>query len=242
MKMLLMLIGLGMSNAPLDERRELSFYHTHTGKTLAVTYFHDGAYDSTALENIDDYLKDFHNGARHRIDPALLDVLHDIKVKTRTRAPFEVISAYRSPQTNQWLLDTTTGVAEGSMHLQGQAIDIRLRDVELEELRIVALQLKRGGVGFYPDSQFVHVDTGRVRFWQSRISGQSVFRPPRQMAPDTVWRLQFEALMQGRQFHPGVLEQRRKPLHGVLLAVHYKGTLRRRLRVPAQQLVAIRMR
>ena len=101
--------------------------------------------------------------ARH--GAPLLDVLFEIKQKTGTRAPFEVISAYRSPETNGMLRAKSTGVAEKSMHLRGQAIDVRLADVKLERLRQAALRLKRGGVGFYPESQFVHVDTGRVRYW-----------------------------------------------------------------------------
>ena len=120
-----------------------------------------------ALRSVEDYLKDFRNGERHPIDPALLDVLYDIKVKTGSHAPFEVISAFRSPETNQMLRnrDSSSGVAQNSMHIQGQAIDVRLRDVKLPKLRDVALHLQRGGVGFYPASEFVHVDTGRVRHW-----------------------------------------------------------------------------
>jgi uncharacterized protein YcbK (DUF882 family) len=166
MKWAVLAIGmsLGMTGTSNDERG-LSFYHTHTGKTLSIVYYKHGAYDPHALAAIDDYLADFRNGAEHHIDPALLDVLYDIKLKTGTHAPFQVISAYRSPQTNELLRDTTVGVAKDSMHLRGQAIDVRLADVPLATLRGVALDLKRGGVGFYPESQFVHVDTGRVRRW-----------------------------------------------------------------------------
>ncbi len=157
-------MSLGLSGTTNDER-SLSFYHTHTGKTLSIVYFKNGSYVSHALSVIDDYLADFRSGTEHQIDPALLDVLYDIKLKTGTRAPFQVISAYRSPQTNQMLRTTTVGVAKDSMHLRGQAIDVRLDDVPLATLRSVALDLKKGGVGFYPESQFVHVDTGRVRRW-----------------------------------------------------------------------------
>ena len=157
-------MSLGVSGGTGDER-SLSFYHTHTGKALTVVYYKNGAYVPAALDAIDRYLEDFRNGEEHRIDPALLDVLSDIKLKTGTRAPFQVISAYRSPQTNQMLRDTSAGVAKDSMHLRGQAIDVRLADVPLEKLRSVALGLQKGGVGFYPESQFVHVDTGRVRRW-----------------------------------------------------------------------------
>ena len=167
MKLAMLVIGLGLSLSSGTERgqRSLSFYHTHTGKALSVVYYKNGAYEPRALAEIDDFLRDYRNGDEHHIDPHLLDVLYDIKLKTGTRAPFQVISAYRSPETNQMLRDTTVGVAKDSMHLRGQAIDVRLADVSLETLRGVALDLKRGGVGFYPESQFVHVDTGRVRWW-----------------------------------------------------------------------------
>jgi uncharacterized protein YcbK (DUF882 family) len=165
MNVILLLVGLGVSNAALHDQRELSLYHTHTGKSISVVYYEDGTYVPAALQDIDDFLKDFRNGARHDIDPALLDVLYEIKVKTGSKAPFEVISAYRSPETNQMLRAQTGGVAQSSMHIQGQAIDVRLRDVSLAKVRDVALRLQRGGVGFYPESEFVHVDTGRVRHW-----------------------------------------------------------------------------
>jgi uncharacterized protein YcbK (DUF882 family) len=167
MKMLLIAMGLSLSlsSVTVTEERELSFYHTHTGKKLSVVYFRSGEYLPDALREVNDYLKDFRNGEMHRIDPALLDVLFEIKQRTGTRVPFEVISAYRSPETNGMLRAKSTGVAEQSLHLRGQAIDVRLADVKLERLQQAALRLKRGGVGFYPESQFVHVDTGRVRYW-----------------------------------------------------------------------------
>ena len=167
MGLLLLVIGLTLAPSYDNDVRQLAFYHTHTDKCLSVVYYHDGAYDQGGLSQIDDYLKDFRTGTSHRIDPALLDVLFDIKVRTNSHAPFEVISAYRSPTTNEMLraANAKAGVAKDSMHLRGQAIDVRLADVPLTQLREVALHLKRGGVGFYPTSDFVHVDTGRVRFW-----------------------------------------------------------------------------
>ncbi|MCX7064906.1 MAG: DUF882 domain-containing protein [Proteobacteria bacterium] len=167
MGLLLVLIGFTLAPSQSHDTRQLAFYHTHTDKYLSVVYYHDGAYDRKGLSQIDDYLKDFRTGTSHAIDPSLLDVLFDIRVTTGSRAPFEVISAYRSPVTNEMLRHATvnTGVAKDSMHLRGQAIDVRLADVPLPKLRQVALHLKRGGVGFYPTSDFVHVDTGRVRYW-----------------------------------------------------------------------------
>jgi len=164
-KATLSLVFVLMCSAAYADSRDLTFYHTHTGKSLTVVYLRDGAYQPEALAQVEDFLKDFRNGQRHPIDPALLDVLYEIKTRTGAQQPFEVISAYRSPETNTMLRSQSSGVAERSMHLQGQAIDVRLRDVQLDRLRKVALDLKRGGVGFYPGSDFVHVDTGRVRHW-----------------------------------------------------------------------------
>ena len=145
--------------------RSLRFHHTHTGESVAVEYFSCGSYLPDALETINRHLRDFRTGEEHAIDPALLDLLHRIQAATHTSAPFEVISGYRSPKTNQILREKSSGVAASSLHMQGKAIDIRLRDVPLSGLRTAALDLRAGGVGYYPDSQFVHVDTGRVRTW-----------------------------------------------------------------------------
>jgi uncharacterized protein YcbK (DUF882 family) len=152
-------------NEASADPRDLSFYHTHTGKSLTVVYHRDGTYLPDALTQIENFLKDFRSGERHPIDPELLDVLYELKTRTGAEQPFEVISAYRSPATNTMLRNNSNGVAQGSLHLQGRAIDVRLPGVALARLREIALQLERGGVGFYPGSDFIHVDTGRVRQW-----------------------------------------------------------------------------
>lgn len=145
--------------------RRLSFEHTHTGERLALTYAMGDAYLPQALDLLRRFLRDFRNGEMHAIDPGLLDQLHRLATVTGTGAPFLVISAYRSPATNRQLRERSHGVAARSLHLTGQAIDIRLADVALGDLRDAALSLRAGGVGFYPSSDFVHVDTGRVRRW-----------------------------------------------------------------------------
>ena len=147
--------------------RSLRFEHTHTGERLALTYAVGDQYLAGALELIRYFLRDFRNGATHVIDPGLLDQLHLLAARTATQAPFQVISGYRSPATNAMLRREGHGVAAQSLHLQGQAIDIRLADVALADLRDAALSLRAGGVGYYPsrESDFVHVDTGRVRRW-----------------------------------------------------------------------------
>jgi len=153
----------GAAEAP----RELRFEHTHTGEVFALTYAAGARYLTTALDGLRHFLRDFRNGATHEIDPGLLDQLHLLAQITATRTPFQVISGYRSPETNQMLRREGHGVAAHSLHLEGRAIDIRLADVPLADLRDAALSLRAGGVGYYPsaDSNFIHVDTGRVRRW-----------------------------------------------------------------------------
>ncbi len=110
-------------------------------------------------------LRDFRTGEAHVIDPGLLDLLHDLNSKLETGEAFKVISGYRSPQTNGMLHEHSSGVASKSLHMQGMAIDIRVPGRALTSLHDAALQLGRGGVGYYPNSDFVHVDVGRVRKW-----------------------------------------------------------------------------
>jgi uncharacterized protein YcbK (DUF882 family) len=147
--------------------RVLQFEHTHTGERLSLTYAAGGHYIDAALEAVRHFLRDFRNGATHPIDPGLLDQLHGLAAITATRTPFQVISGYRSPATNEMLRRGGHGVAAHSLHLQGRAIDIRLADIPLAHLREAALSLRAGGVGYYPsaESEFVHIDTGRVRWW-----------------------------------------------------------------------------
>lgn len=145
--------------------RALSFQHLHTGEALSVEYVQAGEYVPEALGAIDHVLRDHYNGAVHPIDPQLLDILHAVTRETGTRSPFRVISGYRSPATNEMLRRNGRGAARNSMHLQGKAIDIRLDDVDTATLRDVGLALGRGGVGYYRKSDFVHLDTGRVRRW-----------------------------------------------------------------------------
>jgi len=147
------------------ERRTLSFRHTHTGEELTVVYWTDGAYVPEALAQINRLLRDFRTGEVRPIDPELLDLLHELARRVESEGAYEVISGYRSPRTNASLRRRSGGVAEKSLHLQGRAIDVRLTDVDSAKLRDLALEMKRGGVGYYPESDFVHVDTGRVRTW-----------------------------------------------------------------------------
>jgi len=145
--------------------RSLSFYHTHTGDKLAIDY-HDGTdYVVDALAEINHYMRDFRTEESYPIDAALLDLLHDIKRATGHNGTFEVISGYRSPKTNANLRSKSNGVAKRSLHMQGKAIDIRLSGFDTRQLHKAARKIARGGVGYYQKSNFIHVDTGRVRHW-----------------------------------------------------------------------------
>lgn len=145
--------------------RILSLHNLHTGETIRTTFWADGEFQPAALRDIDFVLRDFRSGDVTKIDRELLVVLHDLTRLTDVNAPFEVISGYRSPKTNAMLASTSTGVAKKSLHMQGMAIDVRLPGLRLSHLRDAAKGLGAGGVGYYPKSNFVHLDTGRVRYW-----------------------------------------------------------------------------
>ncbi len=145
--------------------RELSLYHTHTGEELSIVY-HDGvSHMSSALQSINQFLSDFRTGEIHPIDTRLLDALYLLQQKSKAENRFEIISAYRSPKTNAQLRSKSHGVAKRSLHMQGKAIDIRLEGIKTKTLRDTAIAMKIGGVGYYHRSDFIHLDTGRVRYW-----------------------------------------------------------------------------
>lgn len=145
--------------------RTLSFAHTHTGEALTVTYWRDGHYVAEALAAVNHVLRDFRSGDLHVIDPALLDYLHAVQSSLGCDAPFGVISGYRCLATNQMLQHAGSGVASSSLHLEGRAIDVRIPGIKTAKLRDTAAALRRGGVGYYSASGFVHLDTGRYRQW-----------------------------------------------------------------------------
>ena len=159
-------LGAGRSFAAFTApAHRLSFYHVHTGEKLTVTYREHGVLIPQALTEINRYLRDFRNEQIHDIDVALLDSLHELYRTFDARGNFEIISGYRSPQTNAALRHATSGVAENSLHIQGRAVDVRLTSAKTASLRDAALALKAGGVGYYAKSNFVHVDTGTFRTW-----------------------------------------------------------------------------
>ncbi len=145
--------------------RRLGFKHLHTGETLDVAYWENGAYVPDALGAVNHVLRDWRTGETHVIEPKLLDLLTALQARLGKDEHFDVICGYRSPATNAMLHDRSSEVATHSLHMVGQAIDIHLPGVELANLRDAAMSLGLGGVGYYPESDFVHVDIGRVRHW-----------------------------------------------------------------------------
>jgi uncharacterized protein YcbK (DUF882 family) len=157
--------GKALANIASTPERTLSFYHLHTGEQLNATYWADGSYQQQGLAEIYNLLRDFRTGVVNPIDTQLLDLLHDLALKLDVNKPFHVISGYRSPKTNAMLAKNSSGVAKHSLHMDGLAVDIRLPGRDLSSLHRAALSMKAGGVGYYPVSDFVHVDVGRVRQW-----------------------------------------------------------------------------
>jgi len=158
-------IGPRWARAGNRAPRALSFDNLHTGEKLVVEYFQADRYLPDALAAVNHLLRDFRTGDVGAMDPALLDLLHGLGTLIGSTRAFQIISGYRSPATNAALHERSSGVASGSLHMCGQAVDIRLADVPLAALRNAALAIRAGGVGYYAASNFVHVDCGRVRAW-----------------------------------------------------------------------------
>ncbi|RPJ74407.1 MAG: DUF882 domain-containing protein [Desulfobacteraceae bacterium] len=145
--------------------RRLSFFNTHTGESLEACYFHSGCYEPKALRAIYHILRDHRSGEIHPIDGGLLDLLYTLSLRLGDSRPFHVISGYRSAETNATLHRRNRGVASQSLHVYGKAIDIRVPGVHTCDLGGIARSQAAGGVGYYPQSDFVHLDVGRVRTW-----------------------------------------------------------------------------
>lgn len=148
-----------------EPERELAFLNLHTGERLRTVYWQRGHYLAEGLDAIRTVLRDHRANTSHEIDPLLLDVLHRLQARVGNQRPLEVISGYRSPLTNAMLNAHSSGVSKQSLHLVGKAIDIRLPGTDLARLHTAACTLKGGGVGLYRSENFIHVDTGRVRYW-----------------------------------------------------------------------------
>ncbi|WP_092374920.1 YcbK family protein [Desulfomicrobium apsheronum] len=163
--------GVALSIAPSafaskPGARSLTFAHTHTGEKLHIVYSSGNQYVPGALKTLNRFLRDHYTGQIGRMDPKLFDLLYKLKLTLGSTEPFEIVSGYRCPATNTKLRRKGGGgVAKRSLHMEGKALDLRLADVSLVDLRDAAKASRKGGVGFYPQDGFVHVDTGAVRSW-----------------------------------------------------------------------------
>jgi uncharacterized protein YcbK (DUF882 family) len=160
----------GAANATLldgigDGGFDISFRNMHTGESFSGTYRVGSKYLPDAFDEINYVLRDFRANEEFPIDPRIIDIIYMVRKKAGVNVPFEVLSGYRSPKTNSKLRNVSTGVAKHSLHMTGQALDFRLHGFSTRKLREIAVSLKAGGVGYYSGSNFVHVDTGRVRHW-----------------------------------------------------------------------------
>jgi uncharacterized protein YcbK (DUF882 family) len=163
------LIGSAQSNGvahPQPPEHRLRLFHTHTGERIDIIYRRGNTYLTDATAKLDFFLRDFRTGDVRHFDPRLYDTLEDLTISVgHPGAEIDIICGYRSPWTNEFLRSHTIGVAKNSLHIQAEAIDLRIPGVNTLKLRQAALGLRRGGVGYYPHSDFIHLDTGRVRQW-----------------------------------------------------------------------------
>jgi uncharacterized protein YcbK (DUF882 family) len=152
--------------APKATVRRIALSNLHTGEQLDVEYFRDNDYLPDALAAVESLLRDFCNGERHVIDPSLMDYLVEVAAQIGAPPAYSVISGFRSAQSNERLHEHSSGVSQHSLHMQGRAIDVRMSGVDCQDLAARAEDLKRGGVGYYRASKFVHLDTGAFRTWR----------------------------------------------------------------------------
>lgn len=158
-------LATASARKPYQSPRNLAFLNTHTGERLVLTYFEKGRYISDALQEVNYLLRDHRTDDVYDIDTALLDQLYNLRVMLGINKPFHIISGYRSPYTNALLHEQSDGVAAKSLHMEGRAIDIRIEGFSTKRLRNAAIAMQSGGVGYYRRSDFVHLDTGRIRTW-----------------------------------------------------------------------------
>ncbi|MGE0753222.1 MAG: DUF882 domain-containing protein [Variibacter sp.] len=158
------------------DTRTLTIHHTHSNEDIVVTFKRNGRYDEAGLAKLNHFLRDWRNQRETRMDPRLFDVVWEVYQDVGGKAPIQIISAYRSPETNSMLRRRSRGVAKYSQHMLGKAMDFNIPGVSLEKIRIAGLRLQRGGVGYYPTSgsPFVHLDVGNVRHWPRMTHDQLV--------------------------------------------------------------------
>lgn len=169
--LLLLLFGICLPSRAAEVQTQpaeyrLKMYHTHTQERIDVVYKMGGDYIPSAVARLDRFLRDHRTGDVIELDPRVFDLLHDLTVALgQPDSEINIVCGYRTPWSNEFLRRATVGVASHSLHMAGEAVDIRIPGIPTAELRNVALSLHRGGVGYYPKSAFVHVDVGPVRHW-----------------------------------------------------------------------------
>ena len=151
--------------AQFDGARRVAFRNSHTGEIFSGVYRVGDKYLPDAFERINIVLRDFRSNEMFPIDPRVIDIIYSVHEMTKQDEPYEILSGYRCPKTNAGLRSHSEGVAKNSLHMTGQAIDLRLPGFDTKQIRKLAVSLKAGGVGYYPKSDFVHMDTGDVRTW-----------------------------------------------------------------------------
>lgn len=161
----LTLISSKSAWAAIPRERRLSFHHLHTGERTRTVYWANGRYIPESLREINKLMRDFRTDEVKRMDPRVLDILYGLGRTVECTTAFTVIGGYRSPATNAMLAEVGSGVAKHSLHLKGQAIDLSLPGCSLGDLRRAAMSLRAGGVGYYPSSDFIHIDCGPLRSW-----------------------------------------------------------------------------
>lgn len=148
------------------QEHRLRLFNTHTNERMDIVFRRGESYLPDSIAKLDYFLRDHRTGDVRHYDPRLYDVLEELAAAVgRPDGEIDIICGYRSPWTNEFLRAHTLGVAKNSLHIQAEAIDLRMPGVNTLQLRAAALSLHRGGVGYYPHSDFIHVDTGRVRQW-----------------------------------------------------------------------------
>ena len=160
-------LGISSTSASASARStwRVAFRHAHTGESFNGVYRVGDKYLPEAFERLNYILRDFRTGEVFPMDPRVIDIMALVQKKANARSPIDIFSGYRSPKTNNRLRKSTSGVAKNSFHMYGQALDMHINGYSTRNLRNVAMGLRAGGVGYYPKSQFVHVDTGSIRSW-----------------------------------------------------------------------------
>jgi uncharacterized protein YcbK (DUF882 family) len=147
------------------DTRTLTLFHTHRNESATITFKRNGRYEPEGLNQLNWFLRDWRTDESTKMEPRLFDIVWEVQREVGSREPVHILSSYRSPQTNAMLRRRSRGVSEHSLHMSGKAMDFRLPDVDMARVRAIAMRLQHGGVGYYPGSNFVHVDAGSVRAW-----------------------------------------------------------------------------